>query len=589
MLKKIHQLFIEKGIEESEGKKIIEELQEELKKKNYGLVWENKVENVSEMLKTHIPYLTEVEEKCLLVEPEDEIHHLLIEGDNLEALTLLQTTHKGCVNICYIDPPYNTGNKDFIYNDHIVDKEDTYRHSKWLSFMEKRLRLAYDLLTDDGVIFISIDDHEFAQLKLLVDQIFGEQNFIACLPRITKKNGKSTNTIAKNHEYLIVYSKNEGITFNGVKHFDKGFKYEDEFVEKRGKYKLNQTLDYDSLQYSESMDYEIVIDGESFVPGGDKEQQKARYDGNHGKTDWVWRWSKEKFDFGLANGFVVIKRTTRGRPRIYTKTYLNAKIEKDKGGYYIDYLERETKITSLSLTDNQYSNDKAKKTLKSIFGKTSFDYAKPTELITMILNLYQNPNAVVLDFFAGSGTTGHAVLELNKEDGGNRQFILCTNNENNICEEVTYERLSRVVKGYTSSKGDFIEGIPANLHYYKINTIPKVNNSTDNAVEYLNKGIEVISIKENAFSVKKYSDYAIATNNEKAILIYLQPFALGYEVVEISKKLERYHQNQKIIYSTMTDVSIEGIEVKEYPQEILEQINNIQQILKQWECESDGK
>lgn len=623
ILNKIHELLLEKGVEELERKAFIQQLQKELKGKKYGLVWENKVEKVSEKLKTHIPYLTEVEEKRLSGSPDDEIHHLLIEGDNLEALTLLQTTHKGEVNICYIDPPYNRGKDDFVYNDDYIDEEDVYRHSKWLSFMEKRLRLAYDLLADDGVIFISIDDNEFAQLKLLCDEIFREQNFIGCLPRITKKNGKSTNTIAKNHDYLLIYSKNENIIFNGIKHFDKGFKYEDEFVDKRGKYKLNQTLDYDSLQYSKSMDFEILIDGESFIPGGDKEKQQERFNGNHGNTDWVWRWSKEKFDFGLANGFVVIKRTSKGRPRIYTKTYLNATIEEDENGYYVEYLEREKKATSLSFTDNQYSNDKAKKIMKNIFGKSSFDYVKPTELISMILTLHPNPNAVVLDFFAGSGTTGQAVLELNKEDGGKRKCILCTNNEVSkdkqkkyfslnatelktyskteeyktrikepefqslgICQAVTYKRIQSVVTGYKATNKNEVKGIPTNWHYYKINTIPKVNNSTDNAIEYLTKGIEIISIKENAFNRDNFKDYSILSNKDKVILVYLEPFVLGHDVVEISKKLEGYPQSQKIIYSTMTDVSIEGIEVKGYPQEILEQIERIQQILKRWEDES---
>lgn len=561
MLKKIHQLFIEKGIEESEGKKIIEELQEELKKKNYGLVWENKVENVSEMLKTHIPYLTEVEEKRLLVESEDEIHHLLIEGDNLEALTLLQTTHKGCVNICYIDPPYNTGNKDFIYNDHIVDKEDTYRHSKWLSFMEKRLKLAYDLLTDDGVIFISIDDNEFAQLKLLCDEIFGEQNTeISIWHKVGDGDAgagkmKVTKRIRREHEYIIMCYKNKSLV-NFSKFLEKpSFKNEYKNLDNdpRGAFKAGNISKTEDKSNPLGKNYYSVSSptGKIFTR--------------------QWHFDLEEFERLDSDKRIYWGKNGSGVPQL--KIFIN-----------------EPRLTTpTSILSGVGSATSASKLLREILSLNLFENPKPLELIKRLIEISSNKNSIILDFFAGSGTTGHAVLELNKEDGGNRQFILCTNNENNICEEVTYKRLSRVVTGYTNSKGNFIEGIPANLHYYKTNTIPKVNNSTDNAVEYLNKGIEVISIKENAFSVKKYSDYAIATNNEKVILIYLQPFALGYEVVEISKKLQRYHQNQKIIYSTMTDVSIEGIEVKEYPQEILEQINNIQQILKQWECESDGK
>lgn len=186
------------GLTNDEKSALIELLS---RQKKYGLVWEDKPEDVEERLREELPVLTEDTSKAIISEETDAPNHILIEGDNLEALTALAYTHEGKIDVIYIDPPYNTGNKDFIYNDQYVDKEDSYRHSKWLSFMSKRLRIAKQLLSEEGSIFISIDENEQAQLKLLCDEIFGIQNSIGILPRITKKSGKDhSGHIAKNHE-----------------------------------------------------------------------------------------------------------------------------------------------------------------------------------------------------------------------------------------------------------------------------------------------------------------------------------------------------------------------------------------------------
>ena len=204
------------------------------KQKKYGLVWEDKPEDVEERLRDELPVLIEDATKAIICDDADAPNHILIEGDNLEALTALAYTHEGKIDVIYIDPPYNTGNKDFVYNDRIVDKEDSYRHSKWLSFMNKRLRIAKQLLSDPGVIFISIDDNEQAQLKLLCDEIFGVNNYISTLPRITKASGKTTDKIAQNHDYVLIFAKDESIcTITGIPHDDVGFKNIDEFYSKR--------------------------------------------------------------------------------------------------------------------------------------------------------------------------------------------------------------------------------------------------------------------------------------------------------------------------------------------------------------------
>ena len=379
----------------------------------------------------------------------DTTEHLYIEGDNLEVLKLLQETYLGKIKMIYIDPPYNTGN-DFVYNDEFGIRSEEWNdtsgnydadgnqivgaleknteangrfHTDWLNMMYPRLKLAKDLLTDDGVIFISIDDNEVTNLQKLIAEIFGESNILACFPRVTKKAGKTTDSIAKNHDYILVCSKNSSPTLYLPKHTDEGFKYSDEFEPKRGKYKLNQTLDYDSLQYSPSLDYPIEVDGRTIYPGGSYEKYLERQKGHHARADWAWRWSKELFEFGLANGFIVVKHYD-GYSRIYTKTYQNATIKKAGKTFSIEYSERTRAISSLEFIGNEFSNDNSKKNLLSIFEASVFDYSKPVALLERLVALSTSNNDIILDFFSGSATTAHAVMQLNAEDGGHRKFIM---------------------------------------------------------------------------------------------------------------------------------------------------------------------
>lgn len=485
----------------------INQIEKELTSKKYGLVWEEHEEEVDVKMQTHIPVFTEVENKEIIGNPDSEQYNFLLEGDNLHSLKLLEKTHRGKIDVIYIDPPYNTGNKDFIYGDEYVGKDDLFRHSMWLSFMSERLKLAYKLLSKDGLIFLSIDDNEQAQLKLLMDEIFGEENFIISMPRITKKSGKTTSAYAKNHDYILVYTKREQDVFVMEEHIDDAFKYEDEYVAERGKYKLNQTLDYDSLSYSVSLDYPLEINGEVFYPGSDKEKWIERQNGNHRRADWAWRWSKNLFDFGYENGFVVIKRKSDGTARIYTKTYLNAKIVKNKdGSFKIEYAKRVKATSSIEYVDNKYSNDNAKKDLSLFNLGDKFDYSKPVELIKKLVKAYYRDNATVLDFFAGSGTTGQAVMELNNEDGGNRRFILCTNNENNICEEVTYQRLKTVITGKRADGSEYSEGRKANLKYYKTDFVSKESDEIyDELLEHMKEMIQL--------------QYGVKVDNQKYIMI----------------------------------------------------------------------
>lgn len=373
--------------------------------------------------------------------------NIYISGDNLDGLKQLLKSYSHEVKCIYIDPPYNTGSDGFVYNDNFnftveelsiklsIDEEQSKRildltkrgsasHSAWLMFMYPRLLLARDLLRADGVIFISIDDNECHNLKLLCDDVFGEENFIAEFPRITKRGGKSSDIIAKNHDYLLMYSKTNKPNLYAIEHNDSAFKYSDEYFEERGYYKLNQTLDYDSLQYSSSLDYPLEIEGEIFYPGQSKELYIERQNGNHDVADWAWRWSKEKFRFGYDNGFVVVKSGRNGK-RIYTKTYQKATIEDDDNGYYIDYSDRTKSLSTLETTENPYSNDNATKDVAKTIGKKVFDHTKPLELIMLIAHLCTCKGDIILDFFSGSATTAEAIMKLNCiEPEENRKFIM---------------------------------------------------------------------------------------------------------------------------------------------------------------------
>ena len=499
--------FLKKQHSDDDSLMAINSIERELTAKKYGLIWEEHQEEVDKKMETHIPVFSEVPEYEVMEDEHNTTFNFLLEGDNLHSLNLLEKTNRGKVNIIYIDPPYNTGNKDFVYNDEFVGREDLFRHSTWLSFMSERLRIAYKLLSKDGVIFVSIDDNEQAQLKLLMDEIFSEDNFIMCMPRITKKSGKTTSAYAKNHDYILVYTKRDQDIFVMEEHEDNAFKYADEYIEERGKYKLNQTLDYNSLSYSPSLDYPLEIEGEVFYPGGSKELWEERQRGKHRRADWAWRWSKKLFQFGYDNGFVVIKRKKDGSARIYTKTYLNAKIgQNSNGDLIIEHNKRVKATSSIEYIDNKYSNDNAKKDL-SIFGLgDKFDYSKPVELIKKLIKAYYKNNALVLDFFAGSGTTAQAVLELNKEDSGSRRFILCTNNENNICREVTYQRIKSILTGTMISEGEYSKKIKGNLKYYVTDFVDKESDELTN--ELLEHIVEMIQL-----------EYGVSINNSQYIMV----------------------------------------------------------------------
>ena len=444
----------------------LNEIEYELKRKKYGLVWENHEEKIDKELQNKIPVFQE--EKNLEIKEDANLStNFIIEGDNLHSLMLLEKTHKNKVDLIIIDPPYNRGLNDFIYDDNYIDNSDSFKHSKWISFMNKRLIQAKKLLKDNGAIFINIDDNEFASLKLLCDDIFGEENFITCFPWHNRTSVQNDTDISINHEYILAYAKKRRITNRRLKASNQDTWYKlDDFViqpketdsskysnpdnDPRGLWKADP---FDAPNIRPNLTYEITnpITGKKYLP------PKGR----------CWRTEPEKFQKLLEDKRIVFGKNGQSRPQL--KVFYNE--VKMKGEIRNSWFDSETYDTSTS----------GKKELLSILpDKKIFNTPKPVSLYKEIIKMAISPmvkNPVILDFFAGSGTIGQAVLE--EYQGKNASFILCNSNENNICKEITYERVKRIIQGYINQKGYNVQGIPSNLKYYKLKYIDKTNENDD--------------------------------------------------------------------------------------------------------------
>lgn len=484
-------------------------------------------ENCIELMKEEIPFLSENFEKEISVS-DNKSSNILIEGENYHALNILRYTHFNKINSIYIDPPYNTGNRDFVYNDKFVDEDDKFGHSKWLSFMENRLKIARELLTDNGSIFISIDDNEQAYLKILCDQIFGEDNFISHLIW-KKKNGVANDSkfVDTQHEYILIYAKNkQHCIFNKIPQdikADDSYNLEDEFINIRGKYKLDK-LDRGSIQYSLSMDYGIEAPDGTFVfPGGHHKS---------GNGEWSWKWSKDKLFWGIKNNFIVIKQKNKNSPwAVYKKQYQFVDNENNS-------IKRGQPLSSII---NGVSNKTSNSEIKNIFnGKNLFDYSKPIDLIKKIVFISTNKNSIILDFFAGSGTTGQAVAELNKEDGGARQFILVTNNDKSdklpggICEEVTYQRLKKTIGS-------------ENLKYFKVDYFKKETNPSEQLSKD-NRMLSAIKIKYNCFNELEHNshrdyEYRLVKNDDSSSVICIWMNGIGPNEKFFTEKMNEITKN----------------------------------------------
>ena len=463
LIKRINTL---KGLTDKERSAMLYLLREN---KTYGLVWEDKPEAVEERLRNELPVLTEVKERAIVSDAPDAPDHILIEGDNLEALTTLAYTHAGRIDVIYIDPPYNTGNKDFAYNDSFVDREDTYRHSKWLSFMSRRLRIAKQLLSDKGVIFISIDENELAQLKLLCDDIYTESNFIGILVWESTTQpinaGRAKFQLQQKTENILCYTqKTENKYFNLDVDASSSPKYP--HIGKLGKCRFEIIEKSDAGQYQrDSMKFPIL--------------------GHYPRNGKRWQIGKE-----TAEKLIKLNKIEIIDGIVKKAIYPEDEIDKIK---YIPFW-------SLLLAKDFGSALLAKDELNNLMGKAiGFDTVKPVKLIKELLS-HLSKDTTILDFFAGSGTTLHATMQLNAEDGGHRQCILVTNNENGICENVTYERNKRVIRGYTTPKGEQVPGLTGNtLRYYRTDFVGR-SRSVQNMRRLVNLSTDMLCIKEDLYA-----------------------------------------------------------------------------------------
>lgn len=497
--------------------------------KTYGLVWERNPEDAHEFLRDNLPILIEDQKKCIISKNTLSPNHILIEGDNLHVISSLCYSHEGQFDVIYIDPPYNSGAKDWKYNNNYVDDNDSYRHSKWLSMIENRLIIAKKLLNpQESVLIVTIDEKEFLHLGCLLEDLFPNSRIQMVSSVINTAGATRQNEFARTDEYLFfVYigeckpspillgrewligkNSNQGkITWDSLRRAGSQNKRKDSpgcfypiFVSNDASHIVEVG---DALSTDQSRDDIIAPEG-----------SVAIWPLHEGNIEGRWQTTPDNLKELIKKGFVKLGKFSG--PNTMAISYLKRGEQlKVETGFYQVIGNR--KDGSIIVNDNindapflpgtQWNipshNAKQHGTilLNSIIGKDKFSFPKSLYAVHDCLRFFvvNKPNALILDFFAGSGTTLHATMLLNKEDGGNRRCVLVTNNENNICEEVTYERNKRVIEGYTTPKGEFVEGLSNNnLRYFKTNFFSR-NLDHQSKKQLFYALADTIRIKENCF------------------------------------------------------------------------------------------
>ena len=474
----------------------ISEIEKDIKGKKYGLVFEEHREALDETLETHLPVLTE--EESLLIDNGGQMN-FLIEGDNLASLKLLEKTHAGKVDVIYIDPPYNTGAKDWKYNNDYVDGNDTFRHSKWLSMMNPRLNIAKQLLTDRGILVCAIDHYELSTICMLLDGIFGEENRLGIVSVVHKPEGRNQEKFfATSNEFALFYAKDiKRCSFQKViltEEKQSEFSMQDAI----GRYKLEPLIaknhgrggDDKNLRINRPHKYyPIYVTQDGEISLDESDNCTAIYPKSQ-STERTWKYTKEIMLSKIASGEIVAQASS--------KTYK----------LYEKYRESKGELIKTHWIKKEYNaNFGGTKVLNEILGSVGgFDFPKSLYLIEDTLKITSRKNSTIVDFFAGSGTTGHAVLKLNKEDRGQRKFILCTNNENGICRNVTYERIKRVIEK---------ENYEASLKYMRVDYVPISEQVYyEYADELLSHVRELVEL-ENGINFRGNSEIAIVLTDEE--------------------------------------------------------------------------
>lgn len=532
-------------------------------RKKYGLVWdeEKTKEKFEKESENALPVLKEVKGKTITTSPNEPVH-VLIEGDNYHSLSVLNYTHQSKIDVIYIDPPYNTGNRTWKYNNHFVEREDSYRHSKWLTFMKKRLRLAKNLLKDGGIIVATIDDYEVFPFGMLMDEIFGEESRLAIITVLNKKSGRTTDKFfATCHEYYFVYAKNPALAkinlFTLSEDQIKAYKYEDDISHFKWRDFL-RTGGFSTPKERPNSFYPIYFNKKTNVISTKpfKNAEKILPIDSKG-NERVWRQTIPSLDKLINHGDIKITTNRAGKYCVKIKDRVKAGL-KPKTVWDNPRYDAATHGTKL---------------LENILGEAKvFDFPKSLYAVEDALKITcPGKNAVILDFFAGSGTTGHAVLELNKQDQGRRQFILCTNNELNgqekelrerglsekeiqehgICQNVTYPRLHNVIKGYRDLKRLKVDGLGGNLRYFKAAFVRNSINSDDLKIRITLECTEMLCLREGVYEeVKMKPDYRIFSDGYRIMAIY---YSLGRTALsELKKQLDKM-EGKKLLYCFTLD------------------------------------
>ncbi len=553
-------------------------LEEEIKiNKKFGIVWdkEDTKEEIVLKCKKEIPVLTQNKNKKIVFNTGE--NNILIEGDNYHSLLTLNLIMQGTIDLIYIDPPYNTlhttGDGGFKYNDKLIDKNDMYKHSKFLSFMEERLLLASKLLSSNGSIFISIDDHECANLKLLCDKIFGANHFITMIPRITKpQRAGQEQYMDISHDYIIAYSKANDFENIIDREYDRSKLKKDNI----GYYLEGDTkaiLAAKSQGYSSGGDYDFEYNGKIYRP--------ITKDGTRNR----WLWTKERMSAAAKLGILVEKSNT-----LRMQLYIDKRFE-EKTNVMVDKNSKLIFHTSDFMTNNKYSNPNGVSDLDKVYHPLvdKFNNPKPVALIKKIIMFCSNKNLTVLDFFAGSGTTGQAVMELNKEDGGHRKFILCTNNENNICTDVTYPRLKTVITGIRPDGSKYSDGLPNNLYYFKTDFVKNEENTEQARYCLVEKVDGLLCIAENILNEVERNNYSSHyVSNNRHLFIYNDYYSK--DKFDDFKNKVLNADGEKIVYVYSSDNNVdetlfndEKIQLKPIPMKIYEIYKEIVEGIKRGE------
>lgn len=540
--KDIENKLLECGLSETEISNLLSPINEELSRRVCGLVWKNMNTTIPKDYDKTLPYFEPIQNK--VINNNSATNNLIIEGDNLYALLAMQYTHineygEGLVDVIYIDPPYNTGSTDFSYN-------DRYETSEWLSLMNIRLRLAKNLMKQDAIIYISIDEHYYAQLKLLCDDIWGFDKFVGNI--VWEKRTKCQNT--KTAKYML-QSKTESI----LVYKNKKEKYEFclEFVSKR----IYNKTDEKGEKYRLEQIGEMSIEG---MRG--RETMNFEYYGIKPKKGNQWKYGIETFQkFDARKDLVKKGKKLYFRVRPYD--------EEDKYNPFWSFYSK-----------NIGTAESGKNEISKILNtkKHGFETVKPTELIKSLLShvIQKNKNAIVLDFFAGSGTTGQAVMELNAEDKGNRRFILCNNNEGKgknkgICTSILYPRISTIIKGIRNDSSKYSDGLlNNNLFYFQIKTDLKNRETKEETIRAtISKFVPYICIKENIYNITESTNYYYLMDNKIDIYIF-KDYTISY--YEDAKKNIVFPKNKKLkIYcNIISEKEIDNIRFVPYPKEIMD-------------------